>query len=346
MADEIDNLLPEEFGAGTEAPRAFTFEEMVACDACLRANPPTRLNCLYCGEKLPAAEARASQLRPNLRPLEEWERGFNVILMPGGAEPAAEVLLDAAKLLRTDTQRLGAVAGAGTALPVARAASLEEAELIVGRLGRLGFAAELLADEELAVDASPPLRVRRIEFGEEVLRGWAASEEASEVRWDEVELVAVGVVVSKRVEVEERRGRRKPGREVAEARELFADEKVLEIYPAPGAPGWRVAANNFDYSCLGAAMGLLAGENFKTLTRELRARARAARYDDSYARLRHLLDAAWPPAERKESGGLKRERPGRFNTEAVTVVSNDAQFTRYARMLHRMEARRRAAEQS
>src|SRR5215210_5685305 len=105
LADEIENLLPEEFAPATEAPRAFAFEEMLACEACLRANPPTRMNCLYCGEKLPAAETRAAHLRPTLRPLEEWERGLNVILLPCEREPSPESLAEAAKFLRTDDER-------------------------------------------------------------------------------------------------------------------------------------------------------------------------------------------------------------------------------------------------
>jgi hypothetical protein len=345
LADEIeDRLLPEGLAATADEPRGFAFEEMLACDACLRANPPTRMSCLYCGEKLPVAEERAAHLRPTLRPLEEWERGINVVLLPGAFEPTPEVLSEAAKFLRTDAERLQAIVEARTPLPVARAASDEEAELIVGRLGGLGFAVELLADEEVALDTSPPRRVRRCEFAADVLRGWTAAEESCAVSWGTVELVAVGIVLTKRVEVEERRGPTKPGEEIAEARSLFADEAVLEIYSAGDSAGWRIAADSFDYSCLGERMGLLAGENFRTLVAELRTRARTAVFDDSYPRLRQLLDVAWPPTERKESGGLKRERPGKFNTEAVTVVSNDAQFTRYARLRHRLRTRRRVGE--
>ena len=49
--------------------------------------------------------------------------------------------------------------------------------------------------------------------------------------------------------------------------------------------------------------------------------------------------AAWPPAEHTESLGLRRERPGRFNTEAATVVTNEAQFTRYSRLRRRLALR-------
>src|SRR5580765_7118103 len=54
---ELDNseLLNLETGAEPR-PRSFTPAEMITCDSCLRANPPTRQTCLYCGERLPATE--------------------------------------------------------------------------------------------------------------------------------------------------------------------------------------------------------------------------------------------------------------------------------------------------
>jgi hypothetical protein len=59
--------------------------------------------------------------------------------------------------------------------------------------------------------------------------------------------------------------------------------------------------------------------------------------------VRHLLSAAWPLAEQNKSGGLRRESFGKFNVEAITVVSNEAQFTRYARLCHQLELKRRTS---
>ncbi|HEX5706855.1 MAG TPA: hypothetical protein VFX96_06150, partial [Pyrinomonadaceae bacterium] len=123
-----------------------------------------------------------------------------------------------------------------------------------------------------------------------------------------------------------------------------SDAPALEIYARGESGGWRVGADGFDYSCLGEMKGLLARENFVRLAEALRGRASAATYDDEYARVRHLLAHAWPLSEHTESGGLRRARPGKFNTESVTVLSNDAQFTRYARLRYQLELRRRAVE--
>src|SRR5437899_12262692 len=59
---------------------AFAADEMVNCIDCLRANPPTRANCLYCGSPLPP-QATKNQTPDALR---EENTGvlFNVVRMP------------------------------------------------------------------------------------------------------------------------------------------------------------------------------------------------------------------------------------------------------------------------
>lgn len=319
--------------SGGGAPRRFAPEEMVACDECSRTNPPTRTNCLYCGAQLPATGFAAEHLRPALRRLEEWEAGHNVILEAGsGRGLSTEAVAESAALLRLEPERLSALLGAGVPLPLARAASAEEAALIVGRLGGLGLKLFVVGDAELGV-AEPPPRARSFELTDAGLSArtglWG---EGVELAWSEVALLVLGRLVSRRVEVEERQSRFGSRGELVEARETAADEAVLDLYPRAGGAGLRVLAGGFDYSCLGAGKGLLAGENFAALVRLLRRLAPAAEFDDGYGRVRHLLSVAWPATERTESGGLRRERPGRFNTEAVTLVSNESQFTRYSRL--------------
>jgi hypothetical protein len=51
-------------------PLGFSHQQMVRCDDCLRANPPTRVTCLYCGYALPQTEASVALAKPTLRPLE------------------------------------------------------------------------------------------------------------------------------------------------------------------------------------------------------------------------------------------------------------------------------------
>ena len=340
--DEFSELNWQDAQDATTAPRRFTPEQLVACESCLRANAPTRMNCLYCGAPLPQTAGSAELRRPTLKKLEEWEQGFNVVLLPRGTkELTPEANASAASLLRLDAARLTEIVGAGRALPLARASSAAEGELIVKRLGALGLAAELFADEELS---KPPARARALTLDEDALVCWPGLDaEPRRVAWPEVLLLVKGRVVTKRVEVEERREKLRGRGEVVETREIATDEAVLDIYAAsqPEEDCFRVMADGFDYSCLGTDKRLLARENFVTLVEALRARAPAAVFDDEYASTRALLSAAWPPAERTESAGLRRERPGRFNTEAATVVTNEPQFTRYSRLRRRLALRGR-----
>src|SRR5947209_2187413 len=78
-----EKLLPGTDEVTGTVARGFAPDQMVTCEECLRANPPTRATCLYCAAPLPRTQENAALLRPTLRRLEKWERGFNVILLTG-----------------------------------------------------------------------------------------------------------------------------------------------------------------------------------------------------------------------------------------------------------------------
>jgi hypothetical protein len=334
----------------SEAARPFAPEQMVACEECLRANPPTRLLCLYCGKVLPATPQSAALRRPTLKKLDEWEQGFNVVTLARAAGAlTSEEAAEAASLLRLDIGELKETVLAGRAMPVARASSADEAWLVVERLRELGLSTEVFPDEMLA---RRPTRVRAFEFEDDALVCRVGPEaEPQRVPWGEIVLLMKGRIMSRRVEVSERKRGFSGRSEMVGARELATDEAVLDVYTSFGegraARAWeeaglRVMANGFDYSCLGDEKGLLVAQNFETLVAAVRARAPSAVSDEEYVSLRPLLADVWPSAERTESLGLRRERAGRVNTEAVTMVSNEGQFTRYARLRHLLVSRARA----
>jgi hypothetical protein len=155
-------------------------------------------------------------------------------------------------------------------------------------------------------------------------------------------LLVAGRISRREIEIEERRGRRAQG-EVVETREFYADESVLDLYMTEPGCNWRIKADGFDYTCLGAQKSLLAAENFARLCATLSQRATTAVFDDAYTRLRHLLQAAWPVAEQTSAGGLRRDGPGRLRTESVTSVNNETQFTRYGRLRQHFVLRARNA---
>jgi hypothetical protein len=346
LPNEDDELtLMEEDPAATMAARAFAPAEMVACEACLRANPPTRMNCLYCGAALPAPNAGDDLRRPTLRALETWEQGFNVVLVPQEAsgEFGVDQLTAAAALLRLEAGQVREMTAAHAHLPLARTATRDEAALVERKLRALGWQqVEIVADEDLSVETEAPKRIRKLEFGAGALTGWTSAEgEGASVAWESVTLLVAGRIARKRIEVEERRGggRRGAQGEVLETREFHEDESALDLYRAGSIVNWRIMAENFDYSCLGAAKSLTAAENFKRLAGLLRERAPRAVYDDSYRGVRHYLKFAWPLAEQTEAGSLKRIRPGRYHAEAVTSMTNETQFTRYGRLLQHFRLR-------
>jgi hypothetical protein len=339
--EEKMNWLSEELAATLRPePRGFSHEQMVRCEECLRANPPTRTGCLYCAAPLPVTEASADLRQPTLRKPGIGESGFNLILSPQGSRSLKEEsLLKMAELLRLDMAELLGIVKADETLPLARAATLEESTLLENRLRALGANVVTVSDQDLALEESTPKRLRAVELRDDVLIGYHLGSDASvDISWAEISLLVVGRLFVRRVEVEERRGRGSEN-EIVEARELSADEQVLDIYFTGVEGNSRIHAHSFDFSCLGPQKSLIAAENFSKLASHVRERARVAHYDDSYNRLRKVLAAAWPLEERTGSAGLRRARPGRVNTETVTTSDNEAQFTRYSRLRNLLRSR-------
>ena len=102
-------------------PQGFAPDQMIRCDECLRANPPTRINCLYCSVPLPHTETSARLRRPVLRPLEKHELGYNTIVLSGSETLADETIAEAATLLKLKPDELGRILAEGAAMPLVKA---------------------------------------------------------------------------------------------------------------------------------------------------------------------------------------------------------------------------------
>ncbi len=88
-------------------PQGFAPDQMVRCEECLRANAPTRLDCLYCGTALLLDEKTADLRKPTLKPIDQSARGFNNIFLPHGASNFnPEIVSEAASLLKLSTSDL------------------------------------------------------------------------------------------------------------------------------------------------------------------------------------------------------------------------------------------------
>jgi hypothetical protein len=311
-------------------PQGFTPEQMIRCEECLRANPPTRMNCLYCNVQLPLTESSARLRKPVLRRPEKHQPGYNTIVVPGSNTLAPEVIAEAALLLKLKEPELERILAERVPLPLARTASCEEAELIFDRLQGLGLRVVTLVDE------GSVKRVKSLEFEDEQLfvnAGHPKDEFA--VPWSNILLFVSARLIERRVEVHEVKSRRAEN-EIVDASEFFSDEPVIDIYFSTRSETWRIGAAGFDFSCLGAEKALVANENIVRLQRKLIACATAAQFDDSYNRLRQVLDLAWGPEQETRSSGWRRERPGKLSLGMSTINSNEPQFTRYSRLRYQV----------
>ncbi len=305
---------------------------MVTCETCLRANPPTRTACLYCGAGLPVSDSTDLLRNLQLRQPETWEQGFNVVLLPVDRDVSNDTIKTMATLLKLEVETVGRALTGPESLPVTRASSADDVDMIARQLEPLGVSVVSVADREL--NAYSLVRVRAMEFGDDELTLYPVGVPGGvRVLWSDLILFVAGRRTIRKLEYAERHAK-KSEKEIVDSHETSADEQRLDFYTADDASGWRIAVDNFDFSCLGPSKTLIAANNFQTLTTTLRQRAAGATYDDSYQRVRHLLTEVWPLDEQTDSLGLRKQRIGRVNIAAVTTTDNETQFTRYSRLRH------------
>lgn len=319
-----DPLVPSE-------PQGFAHDEMVRCDVCLRANPPTRANCLYCAAALATGRRAAEARAITLKPVDDSVLGYNCLLFPTSPDNyAADKLQTAAQLLKLSAAELQRITVATVPLPLARTETREEAELITRKLKDLGFSTTVVSDAELGL-SSPVVQIRGAKFNNAgIALKQIGGDAGTEIFWSQIVLIVSARLITKRVESAEQKGKRGE-KEITEAREFFADEPVMDLYADGHSECFRITANNFDYSPL-PQRAFVAAENFASLLNLICSNAPAARHDDSYLSVRQALDGAWPSGQRTGSGGWRRERPGKYSIEAVMESSNVNQFTRYSRL--------------
>ena len=218
-------------------------------------------------------------------------------------------------------------------LPLARASSLDEAELIERTLTQLGLETIIVSDESLATEALLPFRLRSVELLADEIALHPTTGAVKQIGWDQISLLVTGRLFTKQVEVKEQKRRGAEGH-IVDARETASDEAVLDIYAPQRDGAWRILANNFDFSCLGNEKTLIAGENFAVLSKLIRDHARLAEHNDTYNEVRRSLELVWPSEQQRSAVGWRRERAGKYSTSELAVTSNESQFTRYSRLRH------------
>lgn len=320
-------------------PKGFKPDQMVRCETCLRANPPTRVNCLYCGAALALNEKAADLRKPGLKSVDQGAQGYNNIFLPQPANGVAqEVLAEAASLLKLSATDLDRIIANGISLPLARTATLDEALQVDRKLKALGLNTVIVSDRDLAINESPPVRVRALDIDETGVTSLPlAAENGMQIRWNQFVLLVTGRLLTKRIELKERKSRRGEN-EILEADQFFADDLVLDLYCEQQAGNLRIRASGFDFSCL-PQRSLTTGENFVLLVNLIRENVPAVEWDDYYNSARKALELVLPSEQRTESRGWRREPLGKYSFEEAREISNEAQFTRYSRLRYYLKTK-------
>jgi hypothetical protein len=318
-------------------PQSFAPAEMITCDTCLRANPPTRSNCLYCGAILPGTR-NAPEAQPTREPRPDVNvtSGFYVVLAPNQSSVRDDSsLAEIAELLHLGTNEAQSTVGLGRPAPLLRAATFDQATLLAERLVALGIGVDIFREDALNLD-TPPRKIRALEFSDDGLAGTLMSGGGVSVPWDDLILVVIGRLLVNRKESEERRrrGRSQP----LDTRELFSDEPVADLYTRSDEVG-RISSSSFDFSCLGTEKAMTAFENFTTLIKLLSLRAPNVEVDDSYRNLRAVLTNIWPLEPQTRKGEWRRSGAGKVDISTVTTIDNEIQFNSYSRLRQQVKVR-------
>lgn len=307
---------------------AFDPAAMVPCDGCGRMNPPNRLKCFYCASDLAIAVKDAASIKPALRKLELWERGFNLIVRQKTAQPD---VIGIARFLSMEAEDLAAILDTGIAIPVARVESEKEALIVQECLSQFGVGCSIVSDAALAAD-KPPARLSRIEFagGRLALTDFNTGK-VTETEAGEFVLLIPGIITASKVDSLEKK-RRGGKTKLIDETATASDETLLDMYTRRDPTGYRVYLAGFDFSCLGEDKGLLAGENLRLLIVHLKEYLPDAKLINDYPTIRHAVGRVWEVESRKDSRGLQRSGFGKVEFGAVASTHNLNQFTKYSRL--------------
>ena len=336
-----DKAPSSDFAAVPDAkPQSFALAEMITCDACLRTNPPTRSNCLYCAAILPIVRKEAPSTRESVdepSPDANINSGFYLVLAPNQTGVLDESsLARIAELLHLATTEVQSAVGLGRPVPLLRAATLAQARILAEKLVAMGIGVDIFREGTLNLDV-PTKKIRALEFSDDGLAPTLVSGGRISVPWDDLILIVSGRLVINRKESEARR--RRGGSQPLDIRELFSDEPVIDLYTRSDEIGCRISSSSFDFSCLGDEKAMTAFENFTTLSKLLSSRAPNVELDDSYRSLRAVLTNIWPLEPQPSKVEWRRSGAGKMDVATVTTVDNEIQFNRYSRLSQQVKLR-------
>ena len=325
---EIDKsiLVPD---AAADAPlKKFAPDEMVTCDACLRANAPTRAQCMYCGVSLNQPDAPLEAETATAEETAE-KTHYVVVCARDGQSIDDSAVAQLAARFQLNPGELHLALSTGAPLPLASTTSEDEATRMISDIKGMERSATL-SEVNLNKDVVP-INIRALEFDDgNVTAISKIGRQRLAARLSDIQLVVTGRLLMHRIEVDERRSRSavKP----LDRRELSHDQSVVDLHLNSSAAPWRIIVNDFDFSCLGERKGLTAFDNVRALIELLQDRT-PAEVNDSYARIKPVLAAIWPLQNTASQSRSTRPRAGRNEFSTVTASDNEMQFNNYSRLV-------------
>ncbi len=306
---------------------AFRADEMITCAKCGKANPPNRASCIYCATPIYLPEERKLEAKLNLRPLENWEKGYNLVFVPPAEGPDVAGI---SRYLSIEPEVLSQMLKATNPFPIARIESKTEADIAVHRLRNFGLNASIVSDEVLQADRLPT-RLREIEFrdGLIVLTSFNTGDK-TEFATDELILIVAGSVIESKTETVEKR--KKKETKLLHETATGSDEPLIDIYCKGDSFGFRVPAKGFDFSCLGDEKELLSTTNIVRLKAKLLEFSPGAKLVEEYRESLNVLSIVWDIDRQKDFQGLTRTGIGRSGFAKTARTSNLTQFTKYSRL--------------
>ena len=302
----------------------FSPDELRSCDECGRQSSPNRETCLYCGAVFPGATARLE-----IREVESWEKGFNLILerVTGDLD---KVIQKIGSTIGNDATVVRLLLESGKAVPILRVESDVIAKDVAHSFAELGVQTRTVSDDQLG-SSVPHMRLRGVAFHDDKLAmSLFNSDDTVTIDRDDLALLVTGVIHEGRTEAMEQRKRRST--KTLSETETSTDQSFIDIYSRHDSIGWRIPSSGFDFSCLGEEKSLMAGENLTRLAEKLALFAPSAKVVDDYLSIRPLLEYLWPSDHRRDALGFQRSGFARKDLARVMTTSNLTQANKYSRL--------------
>lgn len=305
-------------------------QEMLECPKCGKKNPANRLSCFYCVAELPVSSSTgSSQLKLNLRKLESWESGFNVMVKTAGEVGDKDIFAELAGMAGLSVELMSNILSSGILLPIARLESEKEAEHIVDAAESAGLLSMNIPDVDLML-AEQPVRLWHIELHDDVAMFITFNQrEVVEVPFKDIRLCVCGQLNETRSETSNKFKKGKV--EVIDELATATDKRVVDVYTKGEPRGYRISTAGFDFSALGSQKSMLAAENLDLLVNELASRGVSTRVDRKYNEVRNLLNDVWELESTDQTYGLKIAGIGKRKVDRVATSNNELQFLKYAR---------------